>query len=365
MMNMNPRERIMAVLTGEEPDMTPVCAYDMLRVGPQGGWVRRLAKRGLGILRFAAPYKPAYFHPMWINPYLEDVKYIQIHYKEKGVTKFRHTFETPIGSITGVVRLNPLDVTVNLGSQEEPFVKERSDWHIVNHIFKGIIDNLTPDYDALEREEDELGDTGITCAFVDKTPWQRAWVELASLERAVIDFHEQCDEIREYIEIQTQLHTRQAEIAAESPVKFINIPDNTTDFTSPKYYREYCIRIYDIYNNAFKGTDKVLGIHMDGRFGSLRKEVADAPFKVVDSFTVPPTGDISLTEAKALWPDKILFVNAPPHLAWAEPEEVRKGYEALAEEWGSKKGLLFEHSEDLPLEKVESHLSAALDAFGY
>ena len=64
-------------------------------------------------------------------------------------------------------------------------------------------------------------------------------------------------------------------------------------------------------------------------------------------------------------PDKILFVNTPPHLAWAEPEEIRKGYEALTEEWGSKKGLLFEHSEEMPLEKVEPHLSAAMDVLGY
>ena len=364
-MSMTARERILAVINGEEPDKIPVCAWDDLRLGTQGGWVRRLVARGLGVIHFVLPYKPVYLHPLWLNPYLEDVKYIQIHYVEKGIVKYRHTFETPVGSITGVMRMNPMNVDLLCGAQEEYFVKEPSDWNVVNYIFKGILGKLAPNYDTFEREEDELGDTGMTFAFIEKTPYQRAWVELASPERTVVDFHEQPEVIQEYVEIQRQLHTRIAAIAAESPAKLILIIDHATDMTPPYYYRDYCIRFYEIYSKAMEGTGKVLGTHLDGRFGHLKKEIAEAPFRVVDSFTVPPTGDVSLTEAKSVWPDKILFVNTPPHLAWAEPEEIRKGYEALIEEWGSKKGLLLEHCEEMPLEKVESHLSVVMDVFGY
>ena len=58
-------------------------------------------------------------------------------------------------------------------------------------------------------------------------------------------------------------------------------------------------------------------------------------------------------------------MNFAPHLHWAEPEEVRKGYEALADEWGSKKGIILELSEDVPPKTIEAHISAAMDAFGY
>lgn len=356
---------MMAVLNDEEPDKIPVCTYTFLRTGSQGGWIRRLVKRGMGVITFVPPHKPAFLHPYWINPHLEDVKYIQIHYTERRVRKIRHTFETPVGSITGVTMVNPLPVQLMFEAQEEYFVKEPSDWRVVNYIFEGVLNNLAPNYEEFERTEDEVGHTGMCYGFIGKTTWQRAWIELASPERAVIDFHEQSEEVQEYIEIQKQLHTRIAEIAAESPAKFIDIAENITDMISPKYYREYCIPIYEVYSRLFEGTGKILGTHMDGRLGGLKREVASAPFKVVESFTVPPAGDLSLTEAKSLWPDKTLLVNTPPHLAWAEPEEVRKGYAALAEEWGSRKGLLFELSEDLPLEKVEAHMSAAMDVFGY
>ena len=364
-MSMTARERMMAVLSGEEPDKIPVYTYAGLRTGSQGGWMRRLMKRGMGVIHFAPPHKPAFLHPLWINPHLEDVKYIQIHYREKGVLKYRQTFETPVGSVTGVVMVNPQPVQFMLDAQQEYLVKDPADWRVVNYIFQGILNNLAPNYEAFEREEDELGDQGISFGLIGKTPYQRAWVELASPERAVIDFHEQPEELQEYIEIQKRLHTRIAEIAAESPAKFIDIADNITDMISPTYYREYCMPIYEIYHKLLEGTGKVLGTHMDGRIGNLKKEVAEAAFKIIESYTVPPAGDISLTEAKAIWPDKTIFMNTAPHLAWAEPQEVRKGYEALAQEWGSKRGLLLENSEELPLEKVEAHISAAMDAFGY
>lgn len=361
---MTARERMMACLMGEEPDKIPVCAWDSIRIGSQGGWLRRLQKRGLGIIRLCAPYKPAInrYKP---NPYLKDVKYSQIHYKEKGIIKVRETFETPVGSITDVQRINPMEVDLLAAALEEYFVKEPADWRVVNYILKGVVDELAPNYEEFERVEDELGDTGLTFGRVGKTPYQRAWVELASPERTVIDFKEQPEELLEYVEVLRQLHTKIAEIVAESPAKFIDIVDHVTDMTPPKYYREYCIPFYEIYSKALEGSGKVLGSHMDGLFSHLKKEVGEAPIRVVESLTMPPVGDVSLTEAKLIWPDKILFVNCLPHLAWAEPEEIRKGYSALAEEWGSKKGLLFEHSEELPLEKVESHLSAALDVFGY
>ena len=365
-MSMTPRERMMAVLNGEEPDKIPVVTYLMAQVsdiGAGGGWYRRLSERGLGTMAFASFYTP--HSETSINPYLPDVKYIQIHYLENGLKKFRHTFETPVGHITGVKAYSPLPISNLIWQTEEFFVKEPSDWRVVNYISNGVLDKLAPAYEAVERKQDELGDSGILLCWVDRTPWQKAWVIWASLERAIIDFHEQPEEVQEFIEIQKRLHTRIAELAAECPARFINFNENMTNMISPKYFREYCLPIYEIYSKQLEGTDKVLSAHMDGRLGSIKKEIAEAPLKVIESLTVPPAGDISLTEVKKIWPDKIVFMNFAPHLHWAEPKEVRKGYEALAEEWGSKKGIILELSENLPPEKLEAHVSAAMDAFGY
>ena len=100
--------------------------------------------------------------------------------------------------------------------------------------------------------------------------------------------------------MQKCLHTRISEFAAECPCKFINIGDNITDTVSPDYYRKYCLPIYEIYSTQLEGTGKLLGVHMDGLLGTLRKEIAESPISVIESFTVPPAGVISLAEARKI-----------------------------------------------------------------
>ncbi len=360
---MNPRERIMATLMGEEPDKIPVVAADYLRKTSQGGWLRRLEKRGLGVIRLISPYKPAFVHPHSMNPNVEGVVFHSRYYMEKGVPKCRNTFETPVGEITELLRFNQMDF--GACATEENFIKEPRDWAVINFIFGEIIKNLRPNFDEYNMVDDELGDRGLAYATVEKTPFQRSFVELATPERTFVDFAEEPDEFLEFLELQLILHRKIAEIVRECPAPYIDVMDHITDIISPRYYKKFCLPIYQIYKDALKGTGKKLGAHMDGRFGHLKKEIAEAPLDVMESFTVPPVGDVSLTEARELWPDKTLFINCPPHLNWAEPDEARSGYEAIAEEWNSKKGLLIEHSEEIPLERIEGNLSAALDVFGY
>ncbi len=362
-MSMTPRERIMAVLKGEEPDKIPVVTRDTLRTGDQRGWIGRLTKRGMGVISSVFPYKPSFFFPAFMNPGKADIKFTVNNYKEKGLRKTRYTFETPVGTISTVARMNPQDFMIP--ATEEYFVKESKDWRIMNYIFQAELDNITPNYDEFNEAEKKLGEGGITYGKVEKTPFARAWVELATPERTLIDLQDKSDDILEYFDIQRRLHEKIAGIVAASPATVINILDNISDYVSPRYYREYCMPFYEIYKEALAGTDKVIACHMDGRLGHLKKDIAETPIKIIESFTVPPIGDISLTEARKIWPGRIFFINCPPHLNLAEPVEVRKGYEAVKEEWGRKKGLLIENSEDVPMGKVEMNLSAALDVFDY
>jgi len=363
---MTPQERLLAVFNGEEPDKIPVCVYASMLVQYPGGWYRRLKERGLGIIRPAGFYRP-----VWAltggrpNPHLPDVTYSRTDYVDKGVWKCRQTFDTPVGSITSIWMANPIAHVASIDTPEEYFVKQPSDWRVVNYIIKGIVDALAPSYRSFKRGEDEIGEDGLAIIFTGYTSWQRAWIEMAGPERAVIDFYQQSEEVQEYVDLHRQWHTRLAEFAAASPAKVVDIGENISDMTSPRYFKEYCNPIYEIYSKQLKGTGKPLGVHMDGRLSSMKKEIAGSPLNFIESFSVPPTGDVSLSEVKKEWPDKMILMNTANHLSWAEPDEVRKGYEAIADEWGSKKGLILELSEQLPPEKMESHMSAALDAFGY
>jgi hypothetical protein len=180
---MDARQRHLAVLHGQEPDKVNVAAAAGLREGPHGGWMRRLSARGLCITHILPPYRPMFFYSGMINPHLDDVVYGQTHYREKGLDKIRHSLDTPVGSVYAIVAKNP-DDNVAEGSTEIPFIKEPSDWRVINYVFRGMLDQLKPNYEEIELDQEDLGGTGVTIAIVDRTPFQRAWIELASLERA-------------------------------------------------------------------------------------------------------------------------------------------------------------------------------------
>jgi len=362
-MTMTPRERIIAVLQGEDPDKIPVVTWESLRIGEQGGWQERLAERGLGLIRLGFAYQPCFIYPLLMDPGHPEVIFKQDYYTESGINKTRYTFKTPVGTITSVSRMNPHEFL--LPSTEEHFVKTREDWRAVNYLFQAQLEQTAPNYELFRMIEEGLDENGITYGVVEKTPFSRAWVELATVDRALIDFQEQPDEILEYVDIQTRLHRRIAEIMAASPVKIVNIVDHITDFIAPRYFNGYCLPIYEIYADALRGTDKILACHMDGRLGHLKEEIAASPLDMIESFTVPPIGDIPLGEAREKWPGRIFFVNCPPHLNRAAPDEIRKGYEDLLADWNSRHGLVIENSEDIPLENVEANLSIALDVCGY
>jgi hypothetical protein len=360
---MDARERVMAVLSGEEPDRVPILGSDTVRLGSPGGWVRRLAQRGMGLIRRICPYRPYFNFPSSLNLFVPTIHWNQEQYIEDGKIKMRFTLVTPVGQVTSIISVK---FTGTLGSfvREEYFIKERSDWKIFTYLFNIMTKVMAPNYEEFEREEDTLGGQGITLGYLTKTSFPRAWIQLASCEQAIIDFMEMPEEVCEFLEAEQAFHRKAAEIAAGSPAKVLNFYDNLTDMVSPKFFETFCVPTYHLYAEATRGTDKVLACHMDGKLSHLKESIARSPIQLIDSLTVPPVGNVTIKEIKTIWQDKIIFINCPPHLTHVSPEEVRLGYLQLLEEWGDKR-LAIEYIEDIPSEELEPHLNAALDACGY
>lgn len=362
-MTLTPYERHLAVLNGEEPDRVDVVFATGLRSGPTDGMVRRLTARGMGITHIVPPYKPMFFFDTWVNPYHPDIELSQKYYYRDNVWMIQYKFETPVGAIDSIVGINP-GINVLTHSTKSHFVKTTEDWRVVNYIFEKCIEIMTPNYEEIKSDQADLGDSGTTIACVDKSPFQRAWVELATMDVTAMDFKFKPDLLLEFLDIQQRFHKKAAEITAGCPATHVTMIDNITNIISPRYYREYCMPYYEIYSRALAGTGKKFAVHHDGLLKHIAKEIHEASFDILDSFTVPPTGNISLSEAKEWFPEKILAVNLIPHLAYGTRQELLDGYEKVLSEHG-KKQLIIEHVEDMPEESLENHLTAALDVCGY
>ncbi|MGQ9555745.1 MAG: hypothetical protein ACUVWR_16725, partial [Anaerolineae bacterium] len=79
---------------------------------------------------------------------------------------------------------------------------------------------------------------------------------------------------------------------------------------------------------------------------------------VIEAFTPPPMGDVSVAEAKAAWPDKVVWVNFPGSY-FLEPAEVIEEYTmGLLEEGAPGGRLVIGCTEDYPYSEFEKTFTA-------
>ena len=57
-------------------------------------------------------------------------------------------------------------------------------------------------------------------------------------------------------------------------------------------------------------------------FESLREAISRTEIDVVEAFMPPPMGDVGVAEAKAAWPDKVIWANFPGSVFMLEPDEI-------------------------------------------
>jgi len=113
-------------------------------------------------------------------------------------------------------------------------------------------------------------------------------------------------------------------IAAESPADAIWGPDNVTSLiTSPKLFEKYSIPFYNEVADIIHKHDKIYIVHMDGTLKNLANLIAKTHIDVIESFTPPPVGDLSIQDARHLWNDKVIWANFPEPVSLQGQKAVR------------------------------------------
>ena len=130
----------------------------------------------------------------------------------------------------------------------------------------------------------------------------------------------------------------------------------TADVVGSERFRNYCVPVYEMLRNHIRGTDKKFAVHMDGRLASLKEEIGETEFHIVEGFTPPPVGDVSVREARESWPEKALWINFTSSIHVDTPERIEAHTRQLLQEAGGKRGFAVGVTEDVPLEAMERSL---------
>ncbi|MEM1582794.1 MAG: uroporphyrinogen decarboxylase family protein [Candidatus Bathyarchaeia archaeon] len=342
---MNIKERMMAVYRGEEPDRVPWFIYDALL--SRGYFERRLRNMGLG-LKVSVP--------VW----RVEMPNVRVESRNLGNIVYT-TFYTSVGSVSMKQRIGLQEGAGSSWVIEYP-IKCLSDFEVVEFMVEDT--RYIPDYKPFIDAERNLGNDGIVFVWAGRSPIQELQIELMGYEMFAIALYKYPKEFERLLRVLERRADERYRIIAESPAEVVNGGDNINSvIVSPKLYEKYIMPFYSRQCRLLHKHDKILEDHMDGKLRVLRDLIAETELDVVEAFTPPPMGDLSLKEARDSWRGKIISLNFPESVFLEGPKIVRRHVLGLLREAAPGDRFILSITEDIPAGFRETGLLAVTDVW--
>lgn len=302
---MNVKERIMAVLRHEEPDVVPVTVVSFFM--PRGRVERELRNMGLGLVELAVPLYGIKTPNVTVQT-SEPVAPLSIEdrliHLAKQKRTIHRTYSTPVGSVSEKYKLG---YAVTEWPLEWP-IKHLQDYETV----KSIIDDMEyfPNYDHFLKVDEIMGDDGIIAPLTPLSPLQLMLYELMGCKRFALDYSMHKQEFEQLYRLLFKKQLQMYRIVAESPADIICVGDNIDGLvTNPVLFEKYCMPFYHEVAAILHKKSKIFMSHFDGKLSSLRDLIAKTDIDLIDGFTPPPIGDLPIEEARIAWRHKAISVN--------------------------------------------------------
>jgi len=197
--------------------------------------------------------------------------------------------------------------------RQEYLIKTPDDYAITCRAWEDTL--ITPRSDLFERAEFMVGDNGMTVGQLDRTPFQKVQIDYAGLEQFAYDVADRQPALMHLLELMNDLKLREFRAALQTPACHLKLWENLSIETmGPITYRQFLVPLYEKIFAVLEGTGRRLQVHYDGKLRVIADQIRGLPFDGLDSLTPPPEGDLATAEARALWPDKFLWLH--PTLDW-------------------------------------------------
>lgn len=338
---MNTRENIITALDGNEPEMTPLTFYS---------WMVTMDKKENEHLLFEDQWKRLYDIGLGICHHVRVIKEVQHGVKNSIETKQvdsdrieTHIKETPVGTI---------NQSFKNGWHHEYWIKSPKDYKIMTWIMKNT--ELVPCYEEFHRGDQLVGNNGLAVILASRTPAMSINVDWAGTEQFCMDVALELPELMELYEERKKLFVQETELIAKGPGRFVKWLENLTiSMLGPQKYSQLLFPIYEQCAPVYEALDKRVMVHYDGALNVIKDPIAKAPFHIVESLTEAPEGDMTYSECRKNWPDKVFWANINVDLYY-EPEKVLRQAVIDKRNRAGKKAFAFEISEDLPVNYADS-----------
>ncbi len=334
-MELTAKERILNAITGKEVDRMPWCPF-------LAYYWEHLPKEITDKGQFA------YLQEIGADPLLRGFYSITspeyngctVSEKRDGRKQFV-TYSTPVGELhvtyTSSEQGNTSFVT------EHP-VKCEEDFKILQYLFEHM--SLTEHIHEFEESYAAAGEDGLhlpVISVIGKTAFQSLvefWCGTENLIYALCDYPET---VEECLAVMREKNGESAEIAVKTSAEgFIFWEDSSTTNISPDMFRKYTKPEIDAWGDLVHRSGKLLVHHACGHVHDLIDLISEEKVDALESLSPPPTGNISLFEARERLNDRIAIIGGiePVFLLDSTMKELESHVEGILREMKGKRYVL-------------------------
>lgn len=289
---MSSRERILAILRGQQPDQVPwfgdldywaagrigrgEAPKDFVRSDAYLDWHREL---GVGF------YLQGYF------PFTTHIEHVKQKEWRKGDRRYLE-YATPKGMLRCCWQWLPQSFTE---APIEHLVKDKRDLPAFRYLYENI--HFEPDYDFARQRAQQIGAMGIVLCYAPKTPFMQLVALDAGIENVTYMAHAIPDEFAETLHLMEATLDQAISIAIESPAEALMIPENlSSEVVGQNFFEKYMRQVQERWIKQINESGKFSFIHMDGTLQGLLRQECKVGVTVLEALTPAPVGDLTIEE---------------------------------------------------------------------
>jgi hypothetical protein len=325
------RERIVASLHGEPVDQIPFTTYPSTVPADPAEFMALVP--GLGLSRRVGLARTATLNVKW-----------EYHrYEEHGASYGRTTMKTPVGEVYTTQRLG---AAYGSNWYVDHYIKGPDDYRAVEFMVRDT--GYSPNYDEYHRCVQETGEDGYVSGNFGYSPLMEMRVNLLGMDRFATDRYDYPDQFWSLHEALREKQREAYPILAEGPAELVIYCGNCHPAVLGRDFARYTLPCYNELGEMLHARGKMLGCHLDANNAFWAQEVAGSQLDVIEAFTPAPDTDMSVADARAAWPDKVLWINYPSSLHLAPPERIREATLRLVSEAATGTRFIVGITEDIP-----------------
>lgn len=361
---MTTREKMLAVYKNQNQGKIPFAAYGGFLL-PCGSLERTIRNKGCGWIHWTPvcswqPPGMSHITGWDFEAKLEDAQMLLKTVWYENEKALQRWYETPVGNIYEELRTEPGYHSLWV---KKFFVEKPEDYKVLKHIVQNSV--VIESYESYLEAQRNIGNDGVELAIIDRSPFQKLLLEICGTERLTFDLIDIPEIVEELLETYEKKQLETLEIIADSPAEIIWMVENLTgDITHPEYFEKYCMPYYKKVTDILHKSNKVLGVHFDGKMNSIKHLIKKTDIDFIESFTLPEMGgDLPIKEAFELWEDKAIIVNIPAYLCNEGEEHIRSFIRQFIRDVQPYGNCMMELSENIPLEKLDRVMLIVADEF--